>query len=93
MASRTSLRTLGGAAAALAAALGVGAVVGTVVAPGHTASTALADLSSLVHGTAGDAQNALPGDRNGEDGSWAPQAPALSGDGAVGGGHAQSAGS
>lgn len=88
MASRSTFGTLGKTAAGLAAALGVGALVGTVVAPAHDASAVVDDLSSLAHSTADDVQGAVQSD----DGGWSPQAPPLS-SGGPGGGHAQSAGS
>ncbi|HEU4676654.1 MAG TPA: hypothetical protein VFS29_11730 [Motilibacteraceae bacterium] len=90
MASRSTLGTLGAAAASLAAAVGVGAVVGTVVAPGHSASAARGGLTALV---GGDDQGRSAGQQADDDTGWTPKAPALSSGGAVGGGHAQSAGS
>ncbi|MGN6245964.1 MAG: hypothetical protein ACTHQ3_20120 [Motilibacteraceae bacterium] len=90
MASRSTLGTLGVAAASLAAAVGVGAVVGTVAAPGRSASAALGGLTGLVSGDEGRSTSGQQGD---DDAGWAPQAPSLSGGGSAGFGHAQSAGS
>ncbi|MGN6333127.1 MAG: hypothetical protein ACTHOD_16000 [Motilibacteraceae bacterium] len=90
MASRSTLGTLGVAAASLAAAVGVGAAVGTALAPGHTASSALSGLTALV---SGEDQGPSTDQQTDDGAGWAPQAPALSGGGSVGAGHAQSAGS
>jgi hypothetical protein len=90
MASRSTLGTLGVAAASLAAAVGLGAAVGTALAPGHSASAALGGLTALV---GGDDQGGSTSQQTDDAGGWAPQAPSLSGGGTAGSGHAQSAGS